>query len=84
MSLGKQLPPNPYLPSCPGTSKWECPTLPSRIKPSIASSQITPLLSAINLSFSNSSYKLTDIFDLKGWIEYITRTGAKIITLSNE
>ena len=47
----------------------------------VITNQKRKLLSAINLSFSNSSYKLTDIFDLKGWIEYITRTGAKIITL---
>ena len=42
------------------------------------------LVSAINLCFSNSSYKLTDVFDLKGWVDYITKTGAQIITLDNE
>ena len=48
----------------------------------VITNQKRKLLSAINLSFSNSSYKLTDIFDLKGWVEYITRTGAQIITLN--
>ena len=50
----------------------------------VITNQKRKLLSAINLSFSNSSYKLTDIFDLKGWIEYITRTGAQIIKLPKE
>ncbi|MEY2922270.1 MAG: hypothetical protein RL108_892 [Bacteroidota bacterium] len=50
----------------------------------VKTKQKRKLLSAINLSFSNSSYKLTDVFDLKGWVEYITRTGAQIITLGQE
>lgn len=47
----------------------------------IKTNQKRKFVSAVNLCFSNSSYKLTDVFDLKGWIEYITRTGAQIITL---
>lgn len=47
----------------------------------VKTKQKRKLISAIKMSFSNSSYKLTDIFDLKGWVEYITRTGAQIITL---
>ena len=28
-SFGKQIPPNPFLPSCPGTLEWLCPILVS-------------------------------------------------------
>jgi hypothetical protein len=50
----------------------------------VKTKQKRKLESAIKLCFSNSSYKLTDVFDLNGWVEYITRTGAQIITLSKE
>lgn len=50
----------------------------------VKTKQKRKLVSAINLCFSNSSYKLTDVFDLRGWIEYITRTGAQIINLPKE
>ena len=48
----------------------------------VKTKQKRKLVSVINLCFSNSSYKLTDVFDLNGWVEYITRTGAQIITLN--
>ena len=56
-SFGKQSPPNPNLPSGPGTYICECPILPSLTKPSTAVSQSTSHLSATSfISFINATF----------------------------
>lgn len=47
----------------------------------VKTKQKRKLVSVINLCFSDPSYKLTTVYDLEGWIKYIKRTGAQLITL---
>ena len=42
------------------------------------------LIENLKLGFSNISYHQTDIFDLEGWKNYITKEGNLIKTLKNE
>jgi dihydroorotate dehydrogenase len=50
----------------------------------VKTQQKQKLVSVINLFFSCPSYKLIPVYDLKGWVEYMTRTGAQIINLPKD
>lgn len=45
--------------------------------------QKTKLIENLRLGFSNISYHQTEIFDLTGWKNYITKDGGQIKTLTN-